>query len=64
MTARAASRSPRLLVKVLCFAFAVIGCVIVAVFLLFSWQTNARLTRSVVENMGRASSALPASMPG
>jgi hypothetical protein len=51
MTALAASRSPRLLVKVLCFAFAVIGCVIVAVFLLFSWQTNARLTRSVVENM-------------
>ena len=46
-----AARSPRLLVKVLCFAFAVIGCVIVAVFVLFSWQTNARLTRSVVENM-------------
>src|SRR5262245_41055024 len=51
MTALASSRSPRLLVKVLCFAFAVIGCVIVAVFLLFSWQTNARLTRTVVENM-------------
>jgi putative nucleotidyltransferase with HDIG domain len=43
--------SPRLLVKVLCFAFAVIGCVIVGVFVLFSWQTNARLTRTVVENM-------------
>src|SRR5688572_30943048 len=51
MTTPPASRSPRLLVKVLCFAFAVIGCVIVAVFVLFSWQTNARLTRSVVENM-------------
>ena len=51
MTTPAASRSPRLLVKVLCFAFAVIGCVIVAVFVLFSWQTNARLTRAVVENM-------------
>src|SRR5262245_45081056 len=51
MTALASSRSPRLLVKVLCFAFAVIGCVIVAVFVLFSWQTNARLTRTVVENM-------------
>jgi len=46
-----ARRSPRLLVKVLCFALAVIGCVIVAVFVLFSWQTNARVTRSVVENM-------------
>jgi putative nucleotidyltransferase with HDIG domain len=45
------TRSPRLLVKVLCFAFGVIACVIVAVFVLFSWQTNARLTRSVVENM-------------
>ena len=51
MTAIATARSPRLLVKVLCFAFAVIACVIVAVFVLFSWQTNARLTRSVVENM-------------
>src|SRR5215510_4485925 len=51
MSAFAISRSPRLVVKVLCFAFAVIGCVIVAVFVLFSWQTNARLTRSVVENM-------------
>jgi putative nucleotidyltransferase with HDIG domain len=48
MTAFAA---PRLLVKVLSFAFGVIACVIVAVFLLFSWQTNARLTRTVVENM-------------
>jgi putative nucleotidyltransferase with HDIG domain len=45
------ARSPRLVVKVLCFAFGVIGCVIVAVFVLFSWQTNARVTRSVVENM-------------
>src|SRR6185436_19221238 len=51
MNTSAASRSPRLLVKVLCFAFAVIGCVIVAVFVLFSWQTTARLTRTVVENM-------------
>ena len=45
------ARSPRLVVKVLCFAFAVIACVIVAVFVLFSVQTNARVTRSVVENM-------------
>jgi putative nucleotidyltransferase with HDIG domain len=51
MSALATARSPRLLVKVLCFAFAVIACVIVAVFVLFSWQTDARLTRSVVENM-------------
>jgi putative nucleotidyltransferase with HDIG domain len=51
MTTSAPKRSPRLLVKVLSFAFAVIACVIVAVFLLFSWQTNARLTRTVVENM-------------
>ena len=51
MTASATPRSPRLLVKVLSFAFAVIACVIVAVFVLFSWQTNARLTRTVVENM-------------
>ncbi|HZL95395.1 MAG TPA: hypothetical protein VFB99_17195, partial [Vicinamibacterales bacterium] len=51
MTTPAASRSPRLLVKVLCSAFAVIGCVIMAVFVLFSWETNARLTRAVVENM-------------
>ena len=46
-----ASRSPRLVFKVLGFAFAVIACVIVAVFVLFSWQTNARLTRTVVDNM-------------
>jgi putative nucleotidyltransferase with HDIG domain len=46
-----ATRSPRLIVKVLCFAMGVIGCVIVGVFTLFSWQTNARLTQSVVENM-------------
>jgi len=45
------ARSPRLVVKVLCFAFGVIACVIVAVFVLFSVQTNARVTRSVVENM-------------
>jgi len=45
------TRSPRLIVKVLCFAMGVIGCVIVGVFTLFSWQTNARLTQSVVENM-------------
>jgi putative nucleotidyltransferase with HDIG domain len=51
MTALTAPRSPRLLVKVLSFAFAVIACVIVAVFFLFSWQTDARLTRTVVENM-------------
>jgi putative nucleotidyltransferase with HDIG domain len=51
MTPFATKRSPRLLVKVLSFAFAVIACVIVAVFLLFSWQTNARLTRTIVENM-------------
>ncbi len=44
-------RSPRLLVKVLCFALSVIGTVIVAVFFLFSWQTNARVTRSVVDNL-------------
>ena len=47
-----ASRAPRLVVKVLGFAFAVITCVIVAVFLLFSWQTSARLTQTVVENLG------------
>ena len=46
-----ATHSPRLLIKVLCFAFAVIGCVIVGVFVLFSWQTNARLMQAVVENM-------------
>jgi putative nucleotidyltransferase with HDIG domain len=46
-----ATHSPRLLIKVLCFAFAVIGCVIVGVFVLFSWQTNARLMQTVVENM-------------
>ena len=51
MSAINTARSPRLLVKVLCFAFAVIACVIVAVFVLFSWQTNARVTRNVVENM-------------
>jgi putative nucleotidyltransferase with HDIG domain len=51
MSVFTAPRSPRLLVKVLSFAFAVIACVIVAVFLLFSWQTNARLTRTVAENM-------------
>ena len=51
MSALITARSPRLLVKVLCFAFAVITCVIVAVFVLFSWQTNARVTRNVVENM-------------
>ena len=45
------TRSPRLLVKVLCFALSVIGTVIVAVFFLFSWQTNARVTRSVVDNL-------------
>ncbi|HEU4691284.1 MAG TPA: HD domain-containing phosphohydrolase [Vicinamibacterales bacterium] len=45
------TRSPRLLVKVLSFAFAVIACVIVAVFFLFTWQTNARLTRTVAGNM-------------
>jgi putative nucleotidyltransferase with HDIG domain len=44
-------RSPRLLVKVLCFALGVIGTVIVGVFFLFSWQTNARVTRSVVDNL-------------
>jgi len=47
----ATSRSPRLLVKVLGFAFAVITCVILAVFVLFSWQANARVTRTVVENL-------------
>ena len=46
-----ARRSPRLLVKVLCFALGVIGTVIVGVFFLFSWQTNARVTRSVVDNL-------------
>jgi len=45
------SRRPRLLVKVLCFAFAVIGCVIAAVFVLLSWQTKERLTRAVAETM-------------
>jgi putative nucleotidyltransferase with HDIG domain len=44
-------RSPRLLVKVLGFAFGIITCVIGAVFVVFSWQTNARLTQAVVENM-------------
>jgi len=51
MSGIATARSPRLVVKVLCFAFGVIACVIVAVFVLFSVQTNARVTRSVVENM-------------
>ena len=51
MTTTEPSRSPRLVFKVLGFAFAVIACVIVAVFVLFSWQTNARLTRTVVDNM-------------
>jgi hypothetical protein len=51
MSALATARSPRLLVKVLCFAFGVIACVIAAVFVLFSWQTDARLRRSVVGNM-------------
>lgn len=50
MTATA-TRSPRLLVKVLCFALSVIGTVIVGIFFLFSWQTNARVTRSVVDNL-------------
>jgi putative nucleotidyltransferase with HDIG domain len=50
MTATA-RRSPRLLVKVLCFALGVIGTVIVGVFFLFSWQTNARVTRTVVDNL-------------
>jgi putative nucleotidyltransferase with HDIG domain len=51
MSAAAPSRSPRLVVKVLGFAFAVITCVIGAVFVLISWQTNARLTSAVVGNM-------------
>ena len=37
--------------KVLFFSFAVIASVIVAIFVLFSWQTNARVTRSVVDNL-------------
>ena len=44
-------RSPRLVVKVLGFAFAVTACVIMAVFVLFSWHTNARLTKAVADNM-------------
>jgi putative nucleotidyltransferase with HDIG domain len=50
MSPRGAS-SPRLVVKVLGFAFAVIACVILAVFVLFSWQTNVRLTKAVADNM-------------
>jgi putative nucleotidyltransferase with HDIG domain len=46
-----APRPPRLLTKVLGFAFAVIACVSVVVFVLVSWQTDARLTRAVVENL-------------
>ena len=51
MSPRAGASSPRLVVKVLGFAFAVIACVIIAVFVLFSWQTNVRLTKAVADNM-------------
>jgi putative nucleotidyltransferase with HDIG domain len=46
-----AASSPRLVVKVLGFAFAVIACVILAVFVLFSWQTDIRLTEAIADNM-------------
>jgi len=46
-----ARRSPGLVARVLGFSFAVIACVIVAVFVLLSWQTKDRLTRAVAENL-------------
>jgi len=46
-----ARRSPRLVVRVLGFSFAVIACVIVAVFVVLSWQTRDRLTRAVAQNL-------------
>ena len=45
------ARSPRLLVKVLVFAFGVIVCAIGAVYSLFAWQTDARVTGAVVESL-------------
>jgi putative nucleotidyltransferase with HDIG domain len=54
VTRDGAPRSPRLVDKVLGFAFVVIACLILVVFALFSWQTNARLTRAVAENMERS----------
>ena len=44
-------RRRSLLFRVLAFAFAMVAGVIGVVFVLLSWQTNARLTRAVVEGM-------------
>jgi putative nucleotidyltransferase with HDIG domain len=44
-------RAPRLVVKILGFSFGVIVAVLVAVFVLLSWQTRERLTRAIVANM-------------
>jgi putative nucleotidyltransferase with HDIG domain len=46
-----AHRAPRLVVKILGFSFGVIAAVLVAVFVLLSWQTRERLTRAIVANM-------------
>jgi putative nucleotidyltransferase with HDIG domain len=44
-------RPPRLVVRVLTFAFSVIACVLAAVFVLLSWQARAGVTRAVAETM-------------
>lgn len=44
-------RSPRLVTRVLGFSFGVIVLVLAAVFLVFSWQAQARFTRIVAESL-------------
>ena len=50
-TASGVFRRRSLLFRVLAFAFAMVAGVISVIFVLLSWQTNARLTRAVVDGM-------------
>jgi len=51
MPTGARARSPRLVARVLTFAFSVIACVLAAVFVLLSWQTRAGVMRAVADTM-------------
>jgi len=51
MPAAPTARAPRLVVRVLTFAFSVIACVLAAVFVLLSWQTRAGVMRAVADTI-------------